>query len=76
MAFLLTRKESEAGGSLPTDSVLFSYFKEENLMMAAACLCIPYCFLMKKNPIAQAEPLLVWLRQTVTDYEAFIVAAR
>ena len=25
---------------------------------------------------AQAEPLLVWLRQTVTDYEAFIVAAR
>ena len=26
--------------------------------------------------IVQAEPLLVWLRQTVTDYEAFIVAAR
>merc|ERR1719382_2400385 len=24
----------------------------------------------------QTEPLLAWLRQTVTDYEAFIVAAR
>ena len=26
--------------------------------------------------ISQTEPLLAWLRQTVTDYEAFIVAAR
>merc|ERR1719234_2845778 len=30
----------------------------------------------RQEGFIQAEPLLAWLRQTVTDYEAFIVAAR
>jgi len=30
----------------------------------------------RQEGFIQAEPMLAWLRQTVTDYEAFIVAAR
>ena len=45
------------------------------------CCQAIYCYVINPNcgrleRIAQAEPLLAWLRQTVTDYEAFIVAAR